>query len=157
MPAGSEPPPVRLPHTFRPLGVRLAIFALGGMLLLVCVVVWLAFPPHIRAEFSAIDRVTAIALGIGAAAVGYALVRSRVVAREDGVTVVNGYKSRRYDWNEIIAIHLRPGNPWAVFDLSDGTSVSAVGIQGSDGSRAITQVRQIRALVAQLSRTERDD
>jgi hypothetical protein len=148
---------VRLPHTFRPLGVRLAIFALGGMLLLVCVVVWLAFPPHIRAEFSAVDRLTAIALGIGLAAVGYALTRSRVVAREDGVTVVNGYRSRRYDWNEIIAIHLRPGNPWAVLDLSDGTSVSAVGIQGSDGSRAIRQVRQIRALVAQLSRTERDD
>ena len=148
---------MRLPHTFRPLGVRMAIFALGGMLLLVCVVVWLAFPPHIQAEFSWVDRTTAIALGIGLAAVGYALVRSRVVARQDGATVLNGYRSHHYDWNEIIAIHLRPGNPWAVLDLSDGTSVSAVGIQGSDGSRAVTQVRQIRALVAQLSRTERDD
>ena len=42
---------------------------------------------------------------------------------------------------------LRPGSPWAVLDLNDGTTRSAMGIQGSDGSRAVRQARQLRALV----------
>ena len=49
---------------------------------------------------------------------------------------------------------LRPGSPWAMLDLSDGTTVPAMGIQGSDGGRALRQVRQLRALVAQQSRTD---
>jgi len=32
-----------------------------------------------------------------------------------------------------------------------------MGIQGSDGARAMTQVKQVRALVRQQSRTDRDD
>ena len=43
------------------------------------------------------------------------------------------------------AVTLRPGSPWAVLDLSDGTSVSAVGIQGSDGARARRQVAELTA------------
>ena len=36
---------------------------------------------------------------------------------------------------------LPPGAPWATLDLSDGTTVSAMGIQGSDGARARRAVR----------------
>ena len=51
MPAASEPtarPP--LPQTFRPLGVRMAIYVAGGLLLLVVLVTWFAFPPEIRRD-----------------------------------------------------------------------------------------------------------
>ncbi len=149
MPADSE---LRLPHTFRPLGVRLAIYVLGAMLVLVVVVTWFAFPQDIRDQFTVFQRLTVIGFGLMFYAGGYALARSRLVAREDGLTVINGYKSRRFDWNEILAITLRPGSPWAVLDLSDGTTVPAMGIQGSDGSRATAQVRQVRALIERLTR-----
>ena len=155
MPAASEP--VRLPHTFRPLGVRLAAYSFGGLLFTVAAVVWFAFPQEIRDQFTFIQRVTVLAFGVAAAVAVYALARSRVVARDDGVTVVNGYRSRRFDWNQILAVTLRPGSPWALLDLSDGTSVPAMGIQGSDGSRATTQTRQLRALIEQQSRTDRND
>jgi hypothetical protein len=157
MPAGSRPAPPALPHTFRPLGVRIAIYALGALLVLISAVVWFAFPPAIRAQFTPFQRLTVIGFGLMFAAAGYALARSRVVARDAGVTVVNGYRARSYDWNEILGVTLRPGSPWAMLDLSDGTSVAAMGIQGSDGARAATQVRQFRALVERLTRTERDD
>jgi hypothetical protein len=88
---------------------------------------------------------------------GYALTRSRVDARTEGVVVVNGFKRRDYEWSEILSITLRPGSPWAVLDLSDGTSVPAMGIQGSDGARATRQVRQLRGLVEANSRTPRND
>jgi hypothetical protein len=35
------------------------------------------------------------------------------------------------------------------FDLADGTTLSALGVQGSDGARAQRQVRALRALIAQ--------
>jgi hypothetical protein len=80
-------------------------------------------------------------------AAGHALSRSRVVARESGLTVVNGYRTRRFEWNEVLGVTLRPGSPWAVLDIADGTTVAAMGIQGSDGPRAQAQVRRLRALV----------
>jgi len=61
--------------------------------------------------------------------------------------VVNGYRRREYEWAEIVAVHLPPGAPWMTLDLSDGTTASALGIQGSDGARARTAVRQLRALL----------
>jgi len=149
MPADSD---LRLPRTFRPLGVRIAIIVLGSLLLLVTVVMWFAFPPEIRHEFNALEIGTVILLGLLFYSGGYALARSRVVAREDGLTVVNGYRSRRFEWNEILAVSLRAGSPWAMLDLSDGTSVAAMGIQGSDGTRAMAQVREVRRLIDVMTR-----
>ena len=151
MPADSDPTPP-LPRTYRPLGVRFAIIVLGALLFLVAVVMWLAFPPEIRDEFNSLEIGTVILLGLLFYAGGYALARSRLVAREDGLTVVNGYRTRRFEWNEILGVSLRAGNPWAMLDLSDGTSVAAMGIQGSDGDRAVRQVRQVRALIDRLTR-----
>ena len=148
MPAGSDLP---LPHTFRPFGVRLAIVVLGGLLTLVVVVMWFAFPPEIRAQFTAFQILTVVAFGAMFYLGGFALARSRLVAREEGLLVVNGYKTRRYEWNEVLAVTLRPGAPWATLDLSDGTTVAAMGIQGSDGVRAQQQVRQVRSLVARMT------
>lgn len=157
MPAGSERPPVALPHTFRPLGVRIMAYVLGVLLVATAAVVWFAFPEETRAEFSIFQRVTILAIALGIAAGGHAMVRSRVVVTQEGVTVVNGYKVHRYEWNQVLAISLKAGAPWAVLDLSDGTSSSAMGIQGSDGRRAVVQVHQIRELIATQSPTDRDD
>jgi len=157
MPADSDPGTVSLPHTFRPLGVRLAAYGLGAMLLLVVCVIWFTLPAEIRDQFTIFQRGTVIFFGVGAAVAGHALARSRVVARERTMTVVNGFKSRTYEWNEVLAISLRRGSPWATLDLSDGTTVSAMGIQGSDGSRAISHLTQLRSLVERQSRTDRND
>ena len=157
MPVGSEAPLVPLPHTFRPLGARIAVFVLGGLLFAMGLAIWIAFPPEIRAKFTVFQLSTIVFLSLGFAALGWGIARSRVEARESGIRVVNGYRARRFEWSEVLGITLRPGSPWAVLDLSNGTSVSAVGIQGSDGARAKLQVRQLLALVEAHSRTDRDD
>ena len=140
-----------LPQTFRPFGVRIAIYAAGVLLVLVVVVTWFALPQEIRDQFTYFQRATVIGLGLMFYAGGFALARSRLVAREDGLTVVNGYKSRSFAWAEVVQVTLRPGSPWAELDVSDGTTVPAMGIQGSDGSRATAQVRRLRTLIAQHS------
>jgi hypothetical protein len=148
---------VALPHTWRPFGARVAGVLLGGMLLLLVVAVWVAWGADVRARFTFFQRSTLVGFGLIAFGCWFALMRSRVTADAHGVTVVNGYRRRVFEWSEVIAVNLRRGAPWAGMDLSDGTSISMVAIQGSDGERAIRAVRELRRLIAENSRTERDD
>ena len=154
MPAGSE---LRLPHTFRPFGVRMAVYAFGGLLVLVTAVIWFTLPGDIRAKFTTFQRGTVIVLGLGFLAIGWGLARCRIEARREGLKVVNGYRVRRLEWSEVVAVSMKPGSPWAVLDLSDGTASVALGIQASDGARARRQVLELRRMVEVLTRTERDD
>ena len=147
MPAVSEPPPLRLPARLRPFGVRLAATAMACALTVTVVTIWLAFPPEVRAEFTVFQEATLLLIGSIIFGVGFALARCRLDIDEQGLTVVNGYRTHRFEWGQVVAISLRPGNPWAVLDLSDGTTQSAMGIQGSDGVKARRQVRRLRALI----------
>lgn len=151
MPAASEPAGgtdlPTLPHTWRPFGVRMAGLVFGSSLLVVVVAAWFAFDPETRARFSYLQRSTVVTFGLVFYAAGYALARSRVVAEPGQLVVVNGYRRHAYEWAEVVAVHLPPGAPWAMLDLADGTTQSAMGIQGSDGPRAQRAVSELRALL----------
>ena len=138
---------LHLPQTWRPLGPRIAGIAAGGALIVVTTFLWVGFDAETRAAVTPFQRGTVVFLGLLGFSALYALIRSRVVADETGVTVVNGYRRHRYEWVEIIAVRLPPGAPWVTFDLSDGTTASAMGIQATDGQRALEAVRTLRALV----------
>jgi len=143
----AAPEAVSLPHTWRPFGARVAVIVFGTMLLLICAFAWFGFDPEVRAKFTFFQRSTLVFLGLLASSVGYALARSRVVASESGLFVVNGYKRHEYEWAEVISIHLPPGAPWATIDLADGNTASMLAIQGSDGNRARDAVRTLRSLI----------
>ncbi len=156
MPAGSEPggagPALpELPHTWRPFGPRMAGLVFGTMLLVVSVFAWFSLGQEIRDKFTPFQRGTIAVLGLLGYAVIFGLVRSRVVAEPERLVVVNGYKRRELDWAEVVAVRLPPGAPWATLDLSDGTTLSVMGIQGSDGPRAQRAAAQLRALADRLS------
>jgi hypothetical protein len=155
MPAASEPgrrpsdvpdaPP--LPARFRPLGVRLAAVVVGTLFLVTLGGVWIALPDEVQYGFSFAQWLTFLGMVVVVLVIGHALARCRVDADDAGLTLVNGYRTHRLDWSQVVAVTLRPGNPWAVLDLTDGTARSALGIQGSDGARAVRQTRQLRALI----------
>jgi PH (Pleckstrin Homology) domain-containing protein len=149
MPAGSEPAgrPISLPHTWRPLGVRLAALVFGGALLVVCAMAWVGFDEEIRDRFTTPQKVTLVGLGILVAVSLHALSRSRIDADTERVVVVNGYRRRVFARHQVVAVTLPPGAPWATLDLDDGTTVPAMGIQGSDGDRAREAVRQLRLVL----------
>ncbi|MEU9342366.1 PH domain-containing protein [Streptomyces sp. NPDC048278] len=76
------------------------------------------------------------------------LARVKVVADESGVTVVNIAGKRHLAWAEIVQVNLRPGDPWVFLNLSDGTSLPALGIQPGIAKRhAIADATALRALV----------
>ena len=117
------------------------------MLIGICALTWIGFDAETRARFTPFQRLTLLVLGLLAFAAWFALVRSRVVAEDERLVVVNGYRRREFAWPQVLAVRLPPGAPWVTLDLADGTTVSAMGIQGSDGTRARQAVRELRAVV----------
>ncbi len=146
-----------LPWSYRPLGIRVVLAILTAGMLAVAAVVWVSFPPDIRSAFTGPQLLTLVAL-LGLALAGvYGLGRCRVRATEAGVDVVNVFRRRHLDWAEILRVTQRPGDPWAVLDLADGTTSVAMAIQSADGVRARRALERLAGLVEYHTRTPRDD
>lgn len=154
MPAASEHGAPTLPARFRPYGVRVAAIIFGVLLLGTVVAVWLTLPADAQRSFTIGQRLTVTAMILAALAICHMLARCRIDVDDTGITVVNGYRTHHYAWGQVVAVRLRPGQPWAAFDVSDGTTQSALGIQGSDGARARQQTRRLRSLIDAHSASE---
>jgi hypothetical protein len=125
-------------------------FVLVTGLLVVCVMAWFAFPQSTRDAFTLFQRITMAIITLMILACVHALTRSRVRATAEKLVVVNGYRRRELAWAQIVAVRMPPGAPWARLDLTDGSEISAMGIQASDGARAKDAVRDLRRLAAAL-------
>ncbi|MFE1552619.1 PH domain-containing protein [Streptomyces sp. NPDC058718] len=138
----SQSPLPTLPVTFRPGRTRAVLLTIGTVMFVVITVVALMLErlgPGERVSF-----VFTAALLFG---VLIMLSRPKVVADDEGVTVVNITRTRRLAWAEILKVNLRPGDPWVFLDLSDGTSLPVLGIQpGIAKEAAIRDARALRAL-----------
>ncbi|MEV8018513.1 PH domain-containing protein [Streptomyces sp. NPDC086554] len=131
-----------LPVTFRPGRTRAVLLGAGVAILVVLTVIALLIPGLGPGERTSFIFTGALLFGVLAL-----LSRPKVVADESGVTVVNIATSRRLAWAEIVQVNLRPGDPWVFLNLSDGTSLPAMGIQpGIAKAQAIADARALRAL-----------
>lgn len=143
MPAASSP---ALPRRWRPLGTRLAGWFFFGVLCLVSLAAWILLG-DLRSRFEPASVVVVFLMYAATAVVVHALTRCRLDATEQGLVVVNGYRRREFDWAQAVSLTMPPGAPWAILDLADGTSVSVVALQATDGARARTALREVRALL----------
>lgn len=95
------------------------------------------------------DRVTFIVFAVLFSGVLVLLARPKIVADEDGLTVVNLTRTRRLAWAQILQVNLRAGDPWLFLGLSDGTNLPALGIQpGLSKQQAVRDAGELRRLVA---------
>ncbi|MEU9984763.1 PH domain-containing protein [Streptomyces sp. NPDC050856] len=138
----SDTPRPALPATFRPTRTRVVLLSVGAVMFAVITAVALMLENLGPGERASFIFVAALFFGVLAL-----LSRPKVVADDDGVTVVNLTRTRRLAWAEILRVNLRPGDPWVFLDLSDGTSLPALGIQPGIGKeRAVRDARALRAL-----------
>lgn len=136
----TEPP--ALPVTFRPTRTRVVLLSVGVVMFAVITVVALTLEQLSAGERTSFVLTALIFLGVLAL-----LSRPKIVADDNGVTVVNLTRTRRLSWAEIVRVNLRVGDPWVFLDLSDGTSMPALGIQpGIAKEQAIRDARSLRAL-----------
>lgn len=148
-PAGPDLP--SLPQTYRPFGPRIAAVVFGVVLVAVFGWLWTTFDQETKDSVGFLQKATVIGLVLLGLALLNGMARSRVVAEEKGLTVVNGYRSRSFDWAEVVALRMPVGAPWPSLDLSDGTTISAMGVHASDGARAKNAVLGLKALIAARS------
>ncbi|GAA3802307.1 PH domain-containing protein [Streptomyces chiangmaiensis] len=131
-----------LPVTFRPGRTRAVLLSAGVAIFVVITVVAMLLEQLSPGERLSFILTAAVLFGVL-----LLLARPKVVADESGVTVVNIASRRHLHWAEIVQVNLRPGDPWVFLNLSDGTSLPALGIQpGIAKERAIEDARTLRAL-----------
>ncbi|MFE3071110.1 PH domain-containing protein [Streptomyces sp. NPDC059247] len=131
-----------LPVTFRPGRTRAILLTMGTAMFVVITAVALMLD-----RLGPGERVSFVFTAAMLAGVLVLLSRPKVVADAEGITVVNITRTRRLAWAEILKVNLRPGDPWVFLDLSDGTSLPALGIQpGIAKESAIRDARALRAL-----------
>jgi hypothetical protein len=147
----SEPSPLpALPVTFRPGRTRVVLLTAGLAIFVVITTVAMLLEQLSPGERLSFVFTAALLFGVL-----LLLSRPKVVADETGVTVVNIAGKRHLAWAEILQVNLRPGDPWVFLDLSDGTSLAALGIQpGIAKQRAIEDARTLRALAEARSLTD---
>lgn len=155
LPVPDRVPP--LPATFRPQRTRVAVLAVSAALIITLVVVALILPDNGPTAWSVPERVGFAAVGPLISAGLYLLARPKIVADERGLTVVNTVRTQRLEWAQIVRVNLRPGDPWVLLDLDSGEVLPAMGIQASGGKAARRAAGELRALVDEHTRTERDD
>ncbi|TMR20693.1 PH domain-containing protein [Nonomuraea turkmeniaca] len=143
-------PPPSLPVTWRPRKPR--IVAYGSAVLIVLGAVIMAV--FIAEPFKLADRVAIVAFGCAVAFVLHLLGRVRVEADEEGITIVNAVRTHRYTWPEILEVTLLVGDPWPKIDFSDGRTIGAMGIQGSEKPRARRATAELEALIRERGEAE---
>ncbi|WP_158630632.1 PH domain-containing protein [Nocardioides daphniae] len=104
---------VDLPHTWRPLGVRLAVVFFGAVLAVVFLFAWFAFDQEVRDTYTPFQLGTLTFMIIGGAAVGYGVARARIDATAQGLVIVNGFRRYEVPWEQAEVIRLPSGAPWA--------------------------------------------
>ncbi|MFF7227944.1 PH (Pleckstrin Homology) domain-containing protein [Streptomyces sp. 2333.5] len=131
-----------LPVTFRPTRTRAVLYTVGIAQLAALTAIALALP-----KLTGGERLSFVLTGLLVLAVLLLLSRPKVVARQEGVTVVNLTTKRDLAWAEILRVNLRAGDPWVHLDLADGTSLPAMGIQpGIAREQAVRDARALRDL-----------
>ncbi|MFI0906200.1 PH domain-containing protein [Streptomyces sioyaensis] len=131
-----------LPVTFRPTRTRVVLYTVGIAQLAALTTIALALP-----KLTGGERLSFVLTGLLVLAVLLLLGRPKVVARQEGITVVNLTTKRDLAWAEVLRVNLRAGDPWVHLDLADGTSLPAMGIQpGIARAQAVRDARALRDL-----------
>jgi hypothetical protein len=143
-PEGAAAP--SLPVTWLPRRSRAVAYTVAAVLVAGAVVFAVLLPAP---RFQLPDRVGVVVFACGLAWLLHMIGRCRVVADERGVTLVNAFRVRRYEWAELIDVSMGVGDPWPHLDLADGSSVAVMGIQGSEKERAQRAIAELRALIRQ--------
>lgn len=132
-----------LPRTWRPRAARMVAYGLALLIVLTLMALAALMPEG----WGATDRILLVGLGVAVAAVLHLLARPRLIAAEQGVTVVNGIRTHVLSWAEVVDIRMPFGEPWPSVDLSDGTTLAVMGIQSTDGEFAHRNLEEFRELV----------
>ncbi|WP_018686099.1 PH domain-containing protein [Actinokineospora enzanensis] len=139
--------------TARPRRVRLVSGAFAVVFVAVfSVVAVLLRGSDTGAVFQVSDQVAMVGIGVLLACGVLWLTWPKVSADEGGVTVRNLLGGTRYPWASVERISFPDGAAWARLELPDDEYVPIMAVQAVDGPRAVSAIRDLRALHAAATR-----
>jgi hypothetical protein len=141
---------------FRPRRARLVIYPVAALLFLALAGGALYAPSEGENGWTVGSRIALVLFAVAAVSFLHRLADVRVVADDDGVTVVNLVHRRRLEWAEVVGVRLLRDDPWMMLDLSDGEAMAAMGVQKADGPFAREQAARFARMVADRTRTPSD-
>ena len=133
---------------------RIAVYAVisASLVLAAMIVVGLLLRrKDLGVAFETSDQVGLIGLGVIIAGVILLMARPRLLADETGIWVRNILGENYYPWPLVLQIAFPEGSNWAQLILPDDETHAVMAIQAMDRSRAVTSLRQVRALHARYA------
>ncbi|HTE72958.1 MAG TPA: PH domain-containing protein [Actinomycetes bacterium] len=140
----------------RPRRARLVVYPCAAALFVVLTGVALLLPGEGEHGWGFGSRLAVVGFALGCVWFLHRLASVRVETDEEGATVVNILTRRRLDWSEVVGVRLSRDDAWMMLDVSDGSTLAAMGVQRSEGERATAQAREFARMVTEGSRTDGD-
>ena len=135
----------------RPRRARWVVYSCAAALLGVLVAIAVLLPSEGPTKWGPGSRISVVVFGLAIAYFLHRLASVRVETDADGATVVNILNRRRLEWAEVVGVRLSRDDAWMLVDISDGSSLAAMGVQRSEGALAEEQVRTFARLVTERS------
>lgn len=122
-----------------PLRLRIVAVVLAAAVVVGTTVGWIALPAHLRAQFTAFQLATLIALLLAVLLVIGAVALSYVEADQDGMVFRNGLRTHRLTWSDVSRLSYRSGEPWASVWVLSGAGASTPRLAEPDGQPGVTE------------------
>lgn len=101
--------------------------------------------------FTLADQIGIGGIGFILAAGCLMFTRPRVWANSHQITVRNVFLTTTLPWGVVRDVGVSQGSAWGLLDLHDDDQLSMLGLQVSDGQRAVDAMKRLRALHAQAT------
>lgn len=138
----------------RPRRARLIVYPTAAALLVVLCGIAVLLPSGGAHGWGLGSRVSVVVFALVCVWFLHRLASVRIETDDQGATVVNILTRRRLEWSEIVSVRLSRDDAWLMLDVSDGSSLAAMGVQRSEGTLAQKQARDFARMVAEGSRTD---
>ena len=138
----------------RPRRARLVVYPAAAALFVVLVGIAFLLPSEGANGWGIGSRLAVVVFAAACVWFLHRLASVRVETDKAGTTVVNVLRRRRLEWSEIVGVRLSRDDAWMMLDVSDGTSLAAMGVQRSEGDLAERQAQAFARMVAERSRVE---
>lgn len=138
----------------RPRRARLIVYPAAAALFVVLVGVAFLMPSGGEHGWGTGSRLAVVVFAAACVWFLHRLASVRVETDESGATVVNILRRRRLEWSEVVGVRLSRDDAWMMLDVSDGTSLAAMGVQRSEGALAERQAQEFARMVTERSQVE---
>jgi Bacterial PH domain len=129
-------------RTFRPGGARIVVYVVAVLMLVFTAVIGFALPSS--ASFTWAENLTLAVVILAVLVLLHGIGRSYVRVDDDGVRVLNGYRSYDVPWTKIEGFAMNNGAPWPTMVTTDDERIILFAIQGTDGPYAREAMAHLR-------------